>query len=359
MSLLNNIMKVALITLYSRHNYGAVLQKYSTYQFLKNNCEEAILIDYKPRKYKKLDFKSIFKDFIIWPRIVNFSKFENKFFDSRTIKYSHFHDLVKNPPQADVYIVGSDQVWNSKLTWNDQMTKKCLDPAFFLDFVKKGKKISFASSIGKDIVSEEEMIYFRDKLENFSKISVREESAKIILNNSGVSDVTVSLDPVFLLNKDEYFKLVKIIKHKKYLLIYSAEKNSVLSNIAKKIAKDKGLMIVEIGNYFRNYDSDIFLNKIGIQDFVSYFNSADFIVTSSFHGLAFSIIFEKQFIAVKPHERATRLTNLVTKAGLIDRLVDSSSGISNDFINYEIVKNNLHLEIENSKKYLIDSIYEK
>lgn len=352
-------MKVAFITLYSKHNYGAVLQKYATYQFLKDNCDESILIDYKPKKYKKSDIKSLFKDLLILPRIIKFSKFEKTHFIKRTIKYTFYKELLKSPPQSDIYIVGSDQVWNSKLTWNDDMTKKCLNPAYFLDFVENGIKISYSSSIGNEDILESERSYFKEKLSKFNHISVREESAKTLLENAGISNVKVTLDPVFLLSKKEYYKLVKKIKHNKYLLIYSAEKSCTINTIAKNIAKEKGLQIIELGNYFKNYDSNVFLNNIGIEDFISYFYNADYIVTSSFHGLAFSLIFEKQFIAVKPYERSTRLENLVAKAGLSNRLLVEASTNYNDLINYDIVRNNLFLEIESSKEYLINSIYGK
>jgi len=269
-------------------------------------------------------------------------------------KYNSYLQLKKSPPESDVYVVGSDQVWNSQLS-NGQ-----LDPAFFLDFLTDTKKISYASSMGRDDVSIQELTIMKEYLKDFSHISVREESAKQLLETAGVSNVINVLDPVFLLKKEDYKKFIKPVKHKKYLLIYSFEQNTLIEKLASEISTKLGLQIIEIGTFRSKYSCDKYMQNIGVEDFLSLVYYADYIITSSFHGTAFSILLNKQFTSVTPSERKTRLENITNIFEMNNRLLSEKDEYSIDelleTIDYDQVNSLVYINSEKSRSFLRNSL---
>lgn len=351
-------MKVALITIKSPHNYGAVLQRFATFEYLRKKGFDIEVIDYYPKKFKKN--KSFIKQTIM--KLVTKGRRDriNEFNKERIIttdSYESFEALIENPPVADVYIVGSDQVWNS------QLSKGTLDPAFFLDFATNKKKISYASSMGRSDVSENELNCMRDYLMNFTHISVREESAKQLLNKVGVENVEVVLDPVFLLGRRDYETLAKPVKYENYVLIYSFEKNPVIEDLAQKIAQNKKIKIIEVGTYRSKYSNDKYLQNIGVEEFLSLLKNASFVITSSFHGTAFSVLLNKQFVSVAPSIRGTRLENIVNILGIKERLITKKDCYDLEEllkpIDYEAVNHLVNLHSEKSRSFLEDTISSK
>ncbi|MFB6801743.1 polysaccharide pyruvyl transferase family protein [Peribacillus butanolivorans] len=272
-----------------------------------------------------------------------------------TSKTFNSNEELKNANlNSNLYIVGSDQVWNS------QLSEGQLDPAYFLDFTDSNNKIAFSSSIGRTDVNVKELNEMKKYLDGFLKISVREQSAKQLLEGAGVKNVTNVLDPVFLLKKEDYVKYIKPVKYEKYLLIYSFEKNPVLEKIALEISRELNLKIIEIGIFKSKYKCDKYVQNGGIEDFLSLIYFADFIITSSFHGTAFSILLNKQFISVAPSIRRTRLENITNLFEVSDRLIsDEDNYILKDLLNpikYEKINELLVQHSKKSQKFLEEAI---
>ena len=311
-------MKASLITIQSLYNYGAALQCFATFKYLKRLGLEVRVIDYNPKNLiKNKNFlKKTIGELLAITTKTKIERFNKKNLIYTNNLYKKFEDLKKDPPPSDIFIVGSDQVWNSQLFGGK------LDFAFFLDFVKDKKKISYASSIGEDDVDINELKVMKEHLKDFSYISVREEGAKQLLESVGVKNIEVVLDPVFLLEAKDYEIFIKSVQYKKYLLIYSFEKNPTINKLALEISKKEGLQIIEIGSLKPpKYSNNKYLRDVGIEDFLSLIKHADFILTSSFHGTAFSLLFNKQFVSAEPLIRKNRLKNLTNTLRINERLI--------------------------------------
>ncbi|MHA1410886.1 MAG: polysaccharide pyruvyl transferase family protein [Candidatus Odinarchaeia archaeon] len=349
-------MKISLITIRSLYNYGAVLQCFAIFKYLKELNFDVQVINYYPQKLKedRIFLRRIIIRLLTVGKRSKINEFNKANLNYTEACYKNFRELKEKPPMSDIYIVGSDQVWNSKLS------KGNLDPAFFLDFIKNKKKISYASSIGRGDINTNELKVMKEHLKDFSHISVREERAKQLLESVGVKDVKVVLDPVFLLKKRDYKKFIRPVKYKKYLLIYSFEKNYTIEKIAQEIAKKMGLQIIEIGTFKSKYSNDKYLQNIGVEDFLSLVNYADFIVTSSFHGTAFSILLNKQFILVEPSIGEIRLKNIANNFGINGRLIAKNNSYKLDDllkpINYKEVNKLVNINSEKSRTFLRNAV---
>ena len=349
-------MKISLITIKSPYNCGAVLQCFAIFEYLKKLNFDVQMIDYCPKDLRGGGsfLKETIMKLLTFSKRSKINKFNKENLTYTNICYRNYRELKKKPPISDIYIVGSDQVWNS------QLSKGKLDPVFFLDFIKNKKKISYASSMGRDDININELKIMKKYLKDFAHISVREESAKQLLESVEVKNAEVVLDPVFLLEKQDHEKFIKPIKYKKYLLIYSFEKNPTIEKLAQEVSKEMGLQTIEIGAFRPKYSHNKYLPNIGIEDFLSLIYYADFIITSSFHGTAFSILFNKQFVSVEPLIRKTRLKSILNTFEINKRLVSANDKYVLDNlvkpVNYKEVNKLVKVNSEKSRNFLKNAI---
>ena len=346
--------KIGVITFHIALNYGAVLQAYALQTFLNAQGYESSLIDYFPETFKTerkiIDSKSLngfIKSLAKYPKyrqkINSFDRFLSKCNLSK--KYSNSLDLAKLNENFDAFISGSDQVWNQK--WNFQ------DPTYYLTFAKPNKKCSYAASFGSSIDDTLFETEIKNHLSSFNRISVRENAAAVYLQSKLKNkDIETNVDPTLLLAKEEWNKLVSKKKEKPFILLYTLEDNEKLIALAKKEAKKRNLRIVQIRDVFKKEDPEIsYASCISPQHFVSLFAKADFIITNSFHGLVFSIIFEKEFLVAKqtyknaPNER---LTSLLKELRLENRELENFIDAP---IDYKLVKEQILKEKEKSISY--------
>ncbi|MCO5385777.1 MAG: polysaccharide pyruvyl transferase family protein [Desulfosporosinus sp.] len=263
-----------------------------------------------------------------------------------TCRYRTYQDLCDNPPQADVYMVGSDQVWN--------VTFPCgQDDAYYLNYIDSPYKMSYASSLGREFTATQ-LYDLKEKIQSLSYISVREKISSSQLSTVGVNAKNV-LDPVFLISKDQYLQDLTPPPCKDYLLVYAINEDKLLDSVAQRIALERKLKIVLIGGFAKKIKCDAFYRSAGPKEFLSLIANADFILTSSFHGTAFSLVFNKQFAIVQPEINSLRIDDILNSVGLTDRVIKTF----NDFeiykktIDYNTVNHKLNLLIEQSKQYLI------
>lgn len=358
-------MKVSLITILDNVNFGTYLQALATCKAIEKVGHQTEVIRYTrwimtPMGYSLTILKE--RGLLRWLKrcVINSSKdiFELrekdftflKKFVSVTQEYIGFKSLKDNPPIADVYVTGSDQVWNS-------VYNRGMDNSFYLDFVPMGKKrISYAASIGMSSIPPHEIPIMRGLLEKYSYIAVRESSAVTLLNDVGVHSEVV-LDPTLLIDKEEWRKIANVYDFKiegDYVLTYSVEygkEDSYIEFYANKIAKEKKLKIYHVSysdkktmpkyadKVFPRATPDVFLNLM---------LNAKFIVVSSFHGTAFAINFNKEFLTVSPQRFSTRIESLLNILDLKTRIIkDTTVEIENlDPIDYNKVNNILNHERE-------------
>ena len=307
-------MKVGIITIHNSPNYGACLQSFALYQYLKLQDYNVEIIDlhrpyhadYKQshkyvtyaesmlpltqrlkRKIKRLINKS--KQQQIPPQKVSnpaIKKIES--FNSQIKLSKPFYgvdELYSNPPQYDIYITGSDQVWNPS-------QKYCIEP-YFLTFVKQGKRISYASSIGQEFLPNKVAKDYKRWLKYYDAISVREQKAQKLLCALTKRDIEKVSDPTFLLDVDFWQNLSIKPETDNYIMLFTLEKDNNQLSYAKKIAKESGKRLIVISQWNNNQDTDsdcIWINDAGPKEWLGYIAHANMVITDSFHCSVFSII---------------------------------------------------------------------
>ncbi|TJJ59400.1 polysaccharide pyruvyl transferase family protein [Escherichia coli] len=328
--------KVGIVTLPLVSNYGGILQCLALNFVLRKLGYKVTLIDIKPRPpvikgiilniLSRCPFQNIKG---IREQYVKEKKNENtisKYINNRTGKITDSSGLEKafNNLDLDAVIVGSDQVWRYEYINNDMYA------AYFLNFVKekKCKKISYAASFGVDNWNHENKRSVTQKLlSQFDAISVREISGVQICNNEfAVKNVEHVLDPT-MLDLTFYDELLDGVNEKKefdkkYLLKYVLDEKDIADNISLLINKKYGLSNeVNILGKGKNYS---------IEEWVLAFKKATYIVTDSFHGMVFSILFNKNFIVIGNKSRGlSRFVSLLGKLDLLDRLFYPEEIINN------------------------------
>jgi hypothetical protein len=324
-------MKIGIVTFQRAYNYGAVLQAYALCHKIRNLGFLCEVVDYHCERfehdYKKISVFNVrsFRELI--SAIVNGktrNKKRAKFIDfveheiplSSNKYYSD--NITDSNKEYDVFITGSDQVWNLKLTDGDWH--------FFLDFVNpERKKISYAASIVA--INNDNDVEIKRILDSFSHISLREISGMKYLSSLGFNNTKLVLDPTLLLTKEEWTELaskylLEGLLPKQYLLAYFVSPTQSNYEQMKNLSKEVNLPIVLINYTHRKVDEVINLTTISPGQFVKLFMNATFIITNSFHGTAFSINLNKEFVYVlnteKP-EKNERINTLVDLLELTDR----------------------------------------
>ncbi len=344
--------KVSVITILDNNNFGTYLQAFALCSTLEDLGYVPELVDYcRPHlrvlnawiqmvKKTKNPFRVIVRSKYFLDRYFLLKKdriIVAKYLSEKTC-YS-LEELKKTIGVADIYMTGSDQVWNS-------IYNNGVDEAYFLSYAPKwARKVSYGASIGMSIFSELEKEKVKSLLDDYELISLRESSSVKILKDIGIEEnkIRVVLDPIFLLSKEKWSCKIPIRRlHKeRYLLVYSVEtklQDALIDCVASTIAKKKDLKVV--GVYYGNANNSIRCCSINHflatpDMFLSLMYYADFVVVSSFHGTAFSINFNKDFYTIVPNRFKSRVEDLLSRMNLSQRLIESESQILNND-NFEI-----------------------
>lgn len=349
-------MKIALLTIWHVGNYGAELQAYATYRILQELGHEVTIIDFRENEHSGTSLKARIANHVSRLTLSHykFLQFWKKYLPNKTPHYHSFEQLKKNPPQADMYIVGSDQVWNYRIT-----SEKA--DAYFLAFgTDDVKRASYASSFGMGIWKAPEKLTSIAKrmLSKYVAVSCREASGIKILKDVFDIDATEVLDPTMLF--DEYFGMSsQNVTEDGSLAYYPLSSNNELTKFSIDLSQKLGLRPNNI-NWKLSLSNTIAWNRPSVEQWVSGIAKSSFVITPSFHGLAFSLLFHKQFIIVNNNinqERKVRMTDLLDKLGLGDRYFDSieqarQSKIWECSIDYETVFPKLLQMREASINYL-------
>lgn len=362
-------MKVCTITCHNVYNHGASLQAYALMKYLLKCGHEVEIIDYRPdylsNHYKIFKIsnpkwtKNVLTQMIYYVikvpgKIISlkrkkaFDKFTNDFLQITKNRYLSNQELKHNTPNADAYICGSDQIWNS-------LHRNGRDLAFYLDFAPDEKiKLSYAASFATDKIADEFKPMVKEKVENLDGVGVREKSGVEILKDLNIKKAVTVVDPVFLLDKNDWNEIGTIEFSEKYILVYDFDKSAIIEKIARDIAILTGYKIYSINTYKTIYADKCF-NYDGPETFVSLVRKAEYIISNSFHAIVFSVIYDKNIIAVNRKEALNiRMIDLLDDLKLSSRLVDDNYNIEELLVNidYGEPKKNLNDKINFSKKYL-------
>lgn len=352
--------KAALITCHNIKNYGSVFQTYATIKIFEKYGYDVTVIDYqrpgtdengfrkKILKESHLAQKPIIGLFFSIILLPSFFKMEKVFGDFLTEKiqltkriYLSENELKNNCPEADLYISGSDQIWNSDINGR-------IERPYYLSFIQKEKvKISFASSFGKTVLSREEEKENKLLLGQYKWLSTREQSGVEIIKRLGLNADAV-LDPTFWLKKEDWDELAEQIKTPPhYILVYQLHKNKDLDQYVKKLENDYRIPCIRIDFYYHymiKTGRHIVCPKPG--QVITLIKNADYVISDSFHMTVFSIIYEKLFLAIfSPNSFNDRIANILKYFNLENRILDNytdtrklSDSIAFDEVNSKLKK---------------------
>ena len=361
-------MKIGIITFHRAHNYGAVLQCFALSTTLKDLGHSVEVIDYYPSYFKKqyalfslnhfsqLSMKSkcayLCKCLITSVSKTKRRKKFNLFINQLPLTDSQYNEKNYVFKKYDAIIFGSDQIWNPLLTSKE-------DNIFCGNFSKNNSLfISYAASTSPGILNTSYSNYFKDIANRFDSISVREQSLVEYFHSIGAKSATLVLDPVLLLPQEKWKNIAIPSTKKNYLLIYTVPQNPKVRELAEMIAKQKKLEIIEIRPTVNLKPTKKSLDTVSPNEFLGYFSGASFVVTTSFHGTAFSIIFQKQFVTLQlGTAQDDRAQNLLNQLGLKDRLVDHTHLINPESdIDYKKIQKKLDALIKHSKSFITKSL---
>ncbi len=335
-------------------NYGSILTNFALHQYLKSLNKRVLMIEWPLRN----------KPTGAVPNTMA-RRLAAKYYD---VSIRRTFDELKNLNWfCDSFVVGSDQLWNY---W----CAKEVDYFYFLDFVDDSKKkISYATSFGHDKFPAPDW-YMKNTafhIGRFDYVSVREKEGVDICRDQFNVKAVRNIDPVFICDKQEYITLAqqsKLTHENKYIFAYilnpTPEKRQALLNIAEKTGLDikivlDGQMNKEANRAMMNMDEKIIVPN-EIEDWLSLIYNCDYVLTDSYHGLCFSIIFEKQFSCIANISRGlSRFTTLLEDIGLSDRMVfdpKESVSLSDIMIDYDVVRPGLEKEISRSKEWLNNAV---
>lgn len=343
--------KINLLTYHHSLSYGATMQAYATCKKLKELGHEVRIINLQNKKKTSLiSILTILKK-------IKFKIFKYKYFPKKTKKmYAPDYRLM---PKADWFMVGSDQVWNPL------MTKDHMADYFFSFLPDDSKRISYASSFGisePGLFSQTQMDSIKSLLAKFTHVSVRENSGVDMCKNEFNIDATQVLDPTLLLSS--YDEIIGDITNKNEIVCFFIDfkSNAVkFSKIIEFIKSELNLPVtlLDSGVRAKVFENHCYIPFMSPLKWIRRLKAANFIITSSFHGLAFALIFNKPFVALQANPKlVTRIKSLLSLLHLEDRLVIdyadiiSKKDILHQTIDYNSVNSLLDNERQKSLEFL-------
>lgn len=357
-------MKIGILTFHCAHNYGATLQAYALKEYIKTIHQDVEIVNYVPSYFEMYVKEPSLKDCIstslckliknlyffpsVKKRNRGFANFIKNNINPSSKKYSQ-KDTIED---YDVLIYGSDQIWNGLHTNGP-------DNIFWGYLTKPSiTKIVYATSSAESFFTNARSQYIKNALLNFQNISVREKKIASILSKHTTQQISHVIDPVFLLPKEEWETRLRLKNDfAQYVLVYQVRENPLTLEIANDYAKKNKLRVVVLTKMVYQKINKNLNQTASPIEFVNLIKNAALIVTTSFHGTAFSIIFKKNFytVSINPDvdERSLSLLQTIKlKDRLINRKPDTYQNIKYD----ENIEMNLNTLISDSKYYLKNAI---
>lgn len=374
-------MKIGIITYWSSsNNYGQLLQCYALQRYLRDRGHDAYLIRYEYDYRKSLweRFVLTFSWTRLWKKMVRivtrtkdlvseenqrlvrrneeldkqrrFEDFRREYLHSTPVLYRSIDELRANPPEAQIYVSGSDQVWNNPLSSKDTA-------AFFLDFGPKTvRRVAYAPSLGRSLKKYEEKCFVR-YVSALDALSLREASACEYCRRLGFKEAIVVQDPTFLLTAEDYKKIAEMpTESKPYLFMYIlniSTKEEIYWNEVNEYLKKHilELKVVASSGYLPARDLIPGSKNLlaTVPQWLGYVHGAACVVTTSFHGVVFCIKMHRPFLAVLLTNEFSagnaRITNLLQTLGLQERIYQPGNNLSEQMDkNIDWVKVNSLLE---------------
>lgn len=360
---------IGIITFHTADNYGAVYQSYALQNFIENNfnakveiinfCTNEHINAYKIfRKRSNSIIKNIVLQFItlskyreLYNKKNKFKVFREKYLNLSSKIYKTEKELLNEINHYDIYITGSDQVFNP----NNQFIR-----AYYLDFPKgNSKKIAYAPSFGISNFTNNISTKILPYLKDFDFLSCREKDGAFFLTKLLNKNIPVVVDPVFLLDNNCWQKLIEDSPIKeKYIFVYDLCGGENLIKIAKIIKDATGMQIIcATNNIKKKYKYCISKFNIGPSELLGFINNAEYVVTDSFHGTSLSLILNTKVISYIALKHASgRLLSIMEQLGLSEQIVENVDSFNFKQINFSEYHHKLNEIISESHKFLLNSL---
>lgn len=380
MKILVGIMSYAL---HSKHmNYGATLHSYAFQQILKKYGIDSIIIDYValdmegynlkyPLLNKRYDgFLRNTAQILNWvvgyrSNILKYNKFRCFFknFLKTTVGEYRYRDLVRltniEKLPINVWVCESDVIWKIYEERNIGF-----DKGFFLNFpaTKNQIKIAYSPSMRAKPLSKSQSNEFLSLIKDFNAISLRERQGAEYASSLIGQHVEWVLDPTLLLSASDYKKIAVLPKERKYVLLYSCMRNDQgMIRQAEAFARRKNLKLIEISNYSLNryLNHHKVISDAGIEEWLGYFMNADYVICNAFHGLCFSVLFEKDVYLFQRDNSDYRMQNITEALGLSERLIgfeNRAIPLKETPIDYDLVNKKLQVLRQKSLSFIENNI---
>lgn len=357
--------KIGIITFHKACNYGAVLQTYALQTKLKEVfCDNEIkIIDYycpaiedRTSPYYFVKDGNVVKNvlryiYLFLPKYKKyklFSKFRKEYLQETEIRYNGSNFSSLGTDYLAIF-TGSDQVWNLKSTG--------VDTTYFLQQLGDNTlKCSYAASFGFDEIVKDYYSIIPILVRRLDYISLREKIGVDDLFKKNNISASVHVDPTMLLTSSDWDRLLdntKKVIREEYILLYCILKTKRLINYAKKLSVLTGLPVYSISNH-SDFSDFIQLRSLSVEEFVSLIKNAKYVLTTSFHGTVFSILYHKQFVTEIDTDSLvnTRVDNLLDILDIKNRAVDHSSFEIDSSIEWENIDCKLRSYVKDTEKYL-------
>lgn len=356
-------------------NFGSALQAYALQRKIAELGYDCEIVDYNfpPKRIKKNTIGGIVDDLFTFVRALimgfpqikrrkRFQEFYDNYYQLSPDEYNS-ESISSNPPRYDVYMTGSDQVWNPRHIG--------VDSNFLLSFAPDGcPKVSYASSFATSQIFGDNKVLYEKFLKEYLYISVREPSGVYLVKSLTGKDATVCCDPVFLLDKEQWDVVADNAKTKvrgKYILVYALyymfDPYPELHKIIDYVQKTLGYKVLYLNgrkeDAFR-YNSSV-LKTEGPSDFIQLIKNAEIVITSSFHGAAFSLIYDKPLMAIVRQNDKTdsRIQSVLDNVDAVHSIIpyDSECTLTKDEL-YQLKANRAKLSqyIKRSYRYLEETL---
>ena len=365
--------KIGIVTFwFTKENFGQLLQLFALYNYLQQNGHDVFVLKYDATKDKSIErsfFKKIQRVLSNPSKLLHFVNSKIKHsksslnkrdlslqgfddFKQNRFNWSHeynaYSELKSSPPEADIYICGSDMIWGEKASYKP----------YFLDFVKSAKKIAFSPSFGRKEISPEYAKEVKSMLSSFNAISVREESGVGICKQLGFQEAQWLPDPTTLLSMEEYIKIEQKPKQDNYIFNYIlAHDTSIPFEKINALSEELNLDLVNCSTNKSDNRSKVYPS---IEEWLGYVHHAKYIITNSFHGCMFAIIFKKEFIFLPLINNDARINeriySFLNKMNLNDRIYKSNINVVKNKIDYDTVDESLNSWVTDAKNFLWKNI---
>jgi hypothetical protein len=331
------IMKtVGVITAHCSTNPGASLQAHAICQKIADLGHKPVMIDYRPDyftdiaeqgKTGKPSGKDRLKMMVLGRRLNGrhrlFQQFEKEYYPEKTACYRTAEQILAAPPSLDAYLCGSDQIWNPAHVRYDK--------TFFLEFAKHlaEKKLSYAASIGQDVVDVKGCDFLKSSIDTMDRISVREDTAKSLLQNTLGIEKTIHqhIDPTLLYPPSYWRSIEKMPNQKmpeKYILYYPLQDNPIVEELALLAKQQTGLPCVALCSSLRKPRfADVQISIYGPREFLHVIDQAHMVLTNSFHGIVMALLMGSNVVPYRNLVRNSRIESLFRTLKLENMQIDT------------------------------------